>query len=150
MCQNCLIVRDCYKKLEYSRTRVIKEHYMHQMEPLLNVRCQMEVKNGEIINVKFTKEGNEHLYSDTFRKFSILRKEDLKELDKLLQEATFIDDAECNDPAKIVRGYKHFYYYEAKLHERRARLNVAKRTVKGEDGRWETEFFLYSINEIKN
>lgn len=148
MCDGCRFINDCYNNLAKSETKVLKDHYMHEMEPLLSVSHTMQTGvNGRAIKVGFSKIGNKHLYSDTFGRSKVLRKEDLKMLDTLLPSATYIDD-------NAVSGHKydieHFYYYEAILHGHKIRLNVAKEVHKGKKGRTRTRFYLYSINDIKS
>ena len=98
------------------------------------------------ISVGFSKRGNEHLYSDTFGRSHILKKEDLKTISSVLSKATYIDDK------SVVHKYniKHFYYYEATLHGQKIRLNVAKEVYAPEKGRKKVKHYLYSINDIKN
>ena len=121
-------------------------HYLHEMEPLLNQKIKMPTKTaGESITVGFSKRGNEHLYSDTFGRSHILKKEDLKTIISILPKATYIDDQ------SVVHKYniEHFYYYEAVLHGKKIRLNVAKEVYAPEKGRKKVKYYLYSINDIK-
>ena len=149
ICQSCKILQKCVADKTKSQTAIERIHYLHEMEPLLKAKKQpMTTKSGEIINVGFSVDGNKHLFSDTFGRSKILQKEDLKHLDELLKKATPIDDAECYG-SKKKKGYQHFYYYEAELHKKKVRLNVAKFTKKHSTGWVEVKYFLYSINDIK-
>ena len=129
-CQLCEILQKCVADKTKSQTAIERIHYLHEMEPLLKAKKQKKKKkSGEIINVGFSIEGNRHLFSDTFGRSNILQKEDLKRLDELLKKGTPVDEAECYGKKKD-RGYQHFYYYEAELHEKKVRLNVAKKHIK--------------------
>ena len=78
MCDGCRFIHECYKDKSKSESAVLKEHYMHEMEPLLSVKHSMSTGvPGTYIKVGFTKTGNKHLYSDTFGRSKVLRKEDL-------------------------------------------------------------------------
>lgn len=147
LCDGCRYIHECYNNLEKSQSRVLKDHYMHEMEHLLNFAQSMPTKTvGETISVGFSKIGNEHLYSDTFGRSKVLRKEDLKSLDQLFANATAIDD---NDAYGHKYNIEHFYYYQAELRGHKIRLNVAKEVRRGRNGRTRVKYYLYSINDIK-
>lgn len=147
MCDGCRFIHECYNNLAKSETRVLKDHYMHEMEPLLSVHHTMQTGvKGNTIQVGFSKIGNEHLYSDTFGRFKVLRKEDLKTLDELLPGATYIDES---DAVGHKYDIERFYYYEAILHGKKIRLNVAKEVKTKKTGQLRIRYFLYSINDIK-
>ena len=76
----------------------------------------------------------------------VLRKEDLKALDQLLAQATYIDD---NDAYGHKYNIEHFYYYQAELRGHKIRLNVAKEVRTYRNGKTRIKFYLYSINDIK-
>ena len=148
LCDGCRFIHECYEDRAKSESKVLKTHYMHQMEPLLAVKKAMPTREREkTIKVGFSKIGNEHLYSDTFGRSKVLRKEDLKSLDLLLAQSPYIDDKVLTEvhPYDIVQ----FYYYEAELHGRKIRLNVAKERWKNKKGKIRTKYYLYSINDIK-
>lgn len=131
-----------------SESKVLKTHYMHEMEHLLRVKHEMPTgESGKTIKVGFSKIGNEHLYSDTFGRSKVLRKEDLKTLDQLLPNATYIDTNILSEPHKY--DIIQFYYYEVELHGKRIRLNVAKERWKNKRGKIRIKHYLYSINDIK-
>ena len=86
---------------------------MREMKQLLRIKHTMPtMEEGVNIRVGFTTRGNEHLYSDKFGRSKVLRKEDLKELDRLLRVATPIAD----HPVEHNYNIKHFYYYRVELH----------------------------------
>lgn len=147
LCAACQILHECVGNRTKSASAIERTHYKHEMKPLLNVKHMMKTREeGKYIKVGFTEKGNEHLYSDTFGRSKVLRKEDLKTLDQLLPDATYDGEADAE-------GHKYdivyFYYYKAKLHEKEVRLNVAKRAVRKKNGKWLIEYFLYSINDYK-
>ena len=148
LCDGCRFIHECYNNLAKSESRVLKEHYMHEMEPLLGVRQSMPTgATGQNIKVGFTKIGNEHLYSDTFKRSMVLRKEDLKDLGQLLSQATYIDDKELTEWHKY--NIVHFHYYQAMLHGHKVRLNVATERRVTKKGQVRIRYYLYSINDIK-
>ena len=147
LCDGCRFIHECYENRAKSESRVLKDHYMHEMEPLLSVKHMMSTgTSGSDIRVGFTKIGNEHLYSDTFGRSKVLRKEDLKSLDQLLTHSTFIDE---NQAYGHKYNIEHFYYYEAELHGHKIRLNVAKEVKTMRSGWVRIRYYLYSINDIK-
>lgn len=148
LCDGCRFIHECYNNLAKSESRVLKDHYMHEMEPLLGVRQSMPTgATGQNIKVGFTKIGNEHLYSDTFKRSMVLRKEDLKDLGQLLSQATYIDDKELTEWHKY--NIVHFHYYQAMLHGHKVRLNVATERRVTKKGQVRIRYYLYSINDIK-
>ena len=145
LCEGCRYIHKCYEDKEKTQASVLKNHYMHEMEPLLQFKQMMPIKDGKFINVGFSKVGNKHLYSDTFGRSKVLRKEDLKTLNRLLKKATYIDENNAH-------GHKYdiecFYYYQTKLHGHKIRLNVAKEVKNTKNGFVRIKYYLYSINDI--
>ena len=149
LCDGCRFIHGCYEDRAKSESKVLKTHYMHQMEPLLATRQAMPTRESDkSISVGFTKIGNEHLYSDTFGRSKVLRKEDLKALDQLLTRATYIDDKELAE-GEHKYNIVHFYYYQVNLHGQKVRLNVAKERRTRKNGQIKIRHYLYSINDIK-
>ena len=145
LCAACRIVRQCYGDRSKSQRAIERTHYLHEMEPLLSTRYEKSIGDSTI-KVGFSFYGNKHLFSDTFGRSSVLQKDDLKQLGNLLESSTFIDDAELTHQRND--NITHFYYSEARLHERRVRLNVAKEVKVRNNGHIVTKYFLYSINDI--
>ena len=147
LCDGCRYIHECYDNKAKSESRVLKDHYMHEMEPLLSIKHKMAVgKSRTMINVGFSNIGNEHLYSDTFKRSKVLRKEDLKHLDKLLTQATYIDDQNAHGHKYNI---EHFFYYETELRGHKIRLNIAKEVKTYKSGKTRVKYYLYSINDIK-
>ena len=145
LCQACKIVRQCFGDKSKSARAIERMHYLHEMEPLLSTMYEKSIGDSTI-KVGFSSYGNKHLFSDTFGRSSVLQKDDLKQLGNLLESSTFIDDAELTHQRND--NITHFYYYEARLHGRRVRLNVAKEVKVRNNGHIVTKYFLYSINDI--
>lgn len=146
LCASCAIINECYGNKEKSERAIERKHYLHKMEPLLKSRIQKNIE-GRKINIGFSKYGNEHLFSDTFGRTRIIGKDDLKGLDSLLSNATYIEDSALTHARKD--NIEHFYYFKTKVYGKWLRLNVAKQTYSGKDGRDIIRHFLYSINDIK-
>ncbi|MBR2607062.1 MAG: minor capsid protein [Bacteroidaceae bacterium] len=92
LCAACEIVSKCAGDYTKSQSAIRQMHFLHEMEPLLSKKVEKMVE-GKLLKIGFTKEGNKHLYSDTFGRTKILTKEMLKELDTILRDSEFIDDA---------------------------------------------------------
>lgn len=82
------------------------------------------IADGSSISVSFSTYGNQHLFSDTFGRSSILTKEDLKDLATLMENATFLDDSALSHPRSD--DFQHFYYFKTSLRGVEFRINVAK------------------------
>lgn len=148
LCAACKLIHQCVGDKTKTQTTIERIHYLHEMEPLLGVRQSMPTgATGQNIKVGFTKIGNEHLYSDTFKRSMVLRKEDLKDLGQLLSQATYIDDKELTEWHKY--NIVHFHYYQAMLHGHKVRLNVATERRVTKKGQVRIRYYLYSINDIK-
>lgn len=99
VCAACKLLHKCVGDKEKSERAIERIHYLHEMEPLLKKSETLKTENKEI-KVGFTKEGNKHLFSDTFGRSSVLTKEDLASLEKALQNATFIESADLTHQEK--------------------------------------------------
>lgn len=145
LCAACQILHECVGDRTKSARAIERKHYLHEMEPLLQVRHEKPIDGGTI-KVGFSTYGNKHLFSDTFGRSSVLLKEDLKDLGVLLENSTYIDDSALIHPRRD--NIVHFYYYKAELHGHTIRLNVAKDVEELRNGRIIVKYYLYSINEI--
>ncbi|HOU67610.1 MAG TPA: phage minor head protein [Paludibacteraceae bacterium] len=134
------------KAEEKSEASIERHKRLEEMKPLLKIKHEKQT-DDKTLKVGFTKRGNEHLYSDTFGRSSVLQKEDLKSLDKVLDKATFIEDSELTHPRKD--GIDRFYYFEGTIRGKKVRLNVARKIEKSNNGFTKVIHFLYSINDIK-
>lgn len=145
VCAACELLHRCAGDNEKSSTAIERTHYLHEMEPLLQIRHEKPIDEGTI-KVGFSTYGNKHLFSDTFGRSRVLLKEDLKDLGALLENSTYIDDSALTHPR--ADNIEHFYYYKAELHGRTVRLNVAKEVKHRDSGHIVIKYYLYSINDI--
>ena len=145
LCAACKLLHKCVGDKEKSERAIERTHYLHEMEPLLEKSNMLKTENKEI-KVGFTKEGNKHLFSDTFGRSSVLTKEDLASLDQALQTATFIESSGLTHPRKD--DIDRFFYYEAEIRGHKVKLNVARKVKKRDNGKIQEYHFLYSINDI--
>ena len=98
------------------------------------------------MNIGSTKEGNKHLFSDTFGRTRIVSKEDLKNLDSHLERAEYVDDSALTHPR--TDNVEHFFYFKVKINGKWVRLNVAKEVTRRDNGYIRIKYFLYSVNDI--
>jgi len=124
LCQACEIVQQCAGDRTKSQTAIERTHYMHEMKPLLSRSVEKTIE-GRRLSVGFTKRGNKHLFSDTFDRTRIVRKEDLKDLATYLENAEYIGDSALTHPRADY--IQHFYYFKVQVNGRWVRLNVAKK-----------------------
>ncbi len=144
LCEACEIINECYNDLSKSESAVIRKHYLHEMETLLTKKISLN-GNGHPMNVGFSKYGNEHLYSDTYGRSSILTKDDLKSLDTILVGAKFIKKTANYKPRRD--SIKRFYYYEGELRGKKIYLDVAETDFKTRHGNIWHERFLFSVTD---
>ena len=145
LCAACRLLHKCVGDRSKSERAIERTHYLHEMEPLLQVKHVKPIEDGSI-KVGFSTYGNKHLFSDTFGRSSVLTKEDLKDLGSILESSTFMDESVLTHPRRD--NITHFYYYKAELHGRAVRLNVAKEVRFRPNGKPRTTYFLYSVNDI--
>lgn len=127
-----------------SQSAIEKKKYLAEMMPLLKKKIIVN-GNGHDMKVGFNKYGNDHLYNDTFHS-SVLTKNDLKDVDKLLSNSSFKTKAKLYKPRNH-DDIKRFYYYEAKLHGQTVYLQVAERDFVRKNGRIRHSRFLYCITD---
>lgn len=146
LCAACEILQQCAGNNEKSQRAIERTHYLHEMKPLLNRKVEKTV-NGNRLNIGFTKEGNKHLFADTFGRTHIVTKEDLKDLATYLENAEFIDDSALTHSRND--NIEHFYYFKTQINGRWVRLNVAKKVeIRRDNGATRIEYILYSVNDI--
>ena len=145
LCAACEILQKCVGDRTKSQTAIERTHYMHEMKPLLSRKVEKAIEGGRL-NVGFTKEGNKHLFADTFGRTRIVTKEDLKDLATYLENAEYIDDSALTHPR--TDSIEHFYYFKVQVNGRWVRLNVAKKVEHYNNGRTYISYFLYSVNDI--
>ena len=145
LCAACKILQKCAGDREKSARAIERIHYLHEMEPLLQKKVEKNI-NGKDLNIGFTKEGNKHLFSDTFGRTRIVSKEDLKNLDSHLERAEYVDDSALTHPR--TDNVEHFFYFKVKINGKWVRLNVAKEVTRRDNGYIRIKYFLYSVNDI--
>ncbi len=146
LCQACLLLQKCVADKTKSERAIERTHYLHTMEPLLKKSVTLKTENRDI-RVGFTIYGNKHLFSDTFGRSSVLTKDDLATLDKVLAAAEFIESSPLTHQRND--GIERFFYYEAIVRGKKIRLNVAKKVWKQKSGYIQESYFLYSVNDIE-
>ncbi|WP_314125931.1 phage minor head protein [Segatella maculosa] len=145
LCAACRLLHKCAGDRTKSERAIERMHYLHEMEPLLKVKHVKRVEDGSI-KVGFSTYGNKHLFSDTFGRSKMLKKEDLASLDKVLHKATFIDSSPLTH--ERTDGVDRFFYFEGEIRGKKVRLNVARKIIKQKRGFIQKTYFLYSINDI--
>lgn len=145
LCAACEILHKCAGDRTKSQTAIERTHYLHEMKPLLNRKVEKTIE-GRRLNVGFTKEGNKHLYSNTFGRTRIVTKEDLKNLATYLENAEYVGDSALTHPR--TDNIEHFYYFKVQVNGRWVRLNVAKKARTRRNEQIQVQYFLYSINDI--
>lgn len=146
LCAACKLLQKCVGDKDKSQRAIERTHYLHEMEPLLQKKVEKTV-NGKNMNIGFTKDGNKHLFSDTFGRTRIVSKEELKNLDSYLARAEYVDDSALTHPR--TDNVEHYYYFKVRINGKWARLNVAKEVHRQPNGKVQIKYFLYSINDIK-
>ncbi len=145
VCAACAILHKCVGDREKTQRAIERTHYLHEMEPLLGRKVIKEFEGGRL-NVGFTKEGNKHLFADTFGRTRIVTKDDLKDLATYLDNADYIDESALTHPR--TDNIEYFYYFKAQVNGRPVRLNVAKEVHRQPNGKIKIKYFLYSVNDI--
>lgn len=149
LCAACRLLHQCAADRKKTQTAIERKHYLHEMEPLLKVKHEKlcpAVSPAGYIRVGFSTYGNKHLFSDTFGRSKVLLKEDLKNLGQLLEDSTYLGHAALTHDR--CDNITHFIYYKAELHGRAVRLNVAKEVWIRKNGKPQTRYYLYSVNDI--
>lgn len=147
LCAACKLLHKCVGDKEKSERAIERTHYLHEMKPLLKKHGMLKTEDKDI-RVGFTKYGNKHLFSDTFGRSSVLTKEDLVSLDKVLHDAKFMESSPLTH--QRTDGIIRFFYYEGTIRGRKVRLNVARKIDKKDNGFLKVTHFLYSINDIND
>lgn len=143
-CSACEIVNQCWKDEKKTQRAIERTHYLHEMKPLLSKKVMIK-GNGHDMAVSFSKYGNKHLLSDTYGRTRIVQRDDLKEVNKLLDNATFVKKVGLSKERKD--AIKRFYYYKADVRGKTVYLNVAETDFIGKYGRTLHDRFLYSITD---
>lgn len=145
LCAACPIIRECAEDITKSQAAIERKHYLREMQPLLNRKITLEIE-GMQKSIGFRKNGNEHLYSDTFGRSSVLKKEHLSALDKVLEKAVYVKTSDSLSHERKDK-IKRFYYLKSEIEGKTVYLNIAETDEKSEKGVIWHNRFLYSITD---
>lgn len=145
LCAACPIIRECAGDIAKSQAAIERKHCLREMQPLLKKKVTLEM-DGNKKSVGFRKNGNEHLYSDTFGRSSVLKKEHLSMLDKVLEKAAYVKTSDSLSHERKDK-IKRFYYLKAEIDGKTVYLNVAETDFEREKGKIVHDCFLYSITD---
>lgn len=145
LCAACPIIHECAGDIAKSQAAIERKHYLREMQPLLKKKVTLEM-DGVKRNIGFRKEGNKHLYSDSFGRSSALRWEHLATLDKVLAESTYVKSSDSLSHERK-DDIRRFHYFEGKIDGKTVYLNVAELTGIDEKGKVKVKYFLYSITD---
>ena len=148
VCAACRLVNECVGKREKTQAAILRKHYIDkEMAPLLEKRVQKQLPSGSNINVGFNKVGNKHLYSDTIARTHRISADELKDMDTMLENATYLGEAAHNPTHN--NPFDYFYYFKATAaNGQSVRLNIGRETRQRRDGRIFVKHICYSINDI--
>ena len=148
LCSACQFLHECVGNREKSQAAILRKHYIDkEMAPLLEKRVQKQLPSGSNIKVGFDRNGNKHLYSDTIARTRRISADELKDMDTLLENATYLAEA-THDPTHN-NPFDYFYYFKATAaNGQSVRLNVGQETHRRSNGRVIVKYICYSINNI--
>lgn len=106
VCAACRLLHECAGNREKTARAIERKHFQHEMEPLLSKTVTKSIGDKNI-KIQFDKKGNGHLYSDVISRTRRMQLDDLKNMDEILERATYIDDAP-SAPGHD-NGFEHFY-----------------------------------------
>ncbi len=145
LCAACPIIRECAGDISKSQAAIERKHYLREMQPLLKKKVALEM-DGVKKSIGFRKNGNEHLYSDTFGRSSVLKKEHLSMLDKVLEKAVYVKTSDSLSHERKDK-IKRFHYLKAEIDGKTVYLNVAETDFERRKGKIVHDCFLYSITD---
>lgn len=145
LCAACPIIHECAGDIAKSQAAIERKHYLREMQPLLKKKVTLEI-GGVSRTVEFSKEGNKHLYSDTFGRSSVLKKEHLSTLDKVLEQSAYVSTSEglSHDRKDNI---KRFHYFKGVIDNKAVYLNVAETDFTTGKGKVVHDCFLYSVTD---
>lgn len=142
ICKACEILHKCVEDKQKTAAAIQRTHYLHEMKPLLKKKVIKSVGEKDI-TIRFTPEGNKHIYADTFVRVKGFDKDKLKKLDEILQNASFVKRA---DLSKVRKDDKiAFYYFKGKVDEKTVYLNVAEQMSTNAKGKNSKKYTLYAL-----
>ena len=145
LCAACPIIRECAGDISKSQAAIERKHYLREMQPLLKKKVVLEI-GGVKKSIGFTKEGNKHLYSDTFGRSSVLKPDDLAHLDNVLKQSVYVSTSDRLSHARKDK-VKRFFYLKGDINGKTVYLNVAEAEFENRDGKKKYDRFLYSVTD---
>ena len=145
LCAACPIIRECAGDIAKSQAAIERKHYLREMQPLLKKKVVLEI-DGVKKSIGFTKEGNKHLYSDTFGRSSVLKPDDLAHLDNVLKQSVYVSTSDRLSHARKDK-VKRFFYLKGEINGKTVYLNVAEAEFENRDGKKKYDRFLYSVTD---
>ena len=137
-CAVCQLLRECFKNKAKSQEAKLRKPYLYKMERLLNQKHLLDA-GDRMIQVGFRPDENKHLYSDAVSRSRVLQRDDLEYLDTLLKNAKYKREGEITHPRKD--SIQYFYYFQAELHNKMVRLNIAQRIRVKDNGKRDFPLF---------
>lgn len=148
VCSACRFVRECAENRTKTRAAILRKHYIDkEMAPLLGKKVIKRLPNGNKIKVKFSRDGNKHLYSDTIARTRRVSADELKNMDTMLHNATYLGEA-VHTPTHN-NPYEYFYYFKTTAAKGQSvRLNIGREMHRRRDGQIVIKHICYSVNDI--
>ena len=147
VCSSCLLLQHYANDRTKSNSTIERTHYVQkEMKHLLHTNVEKSI-GSKNVTIKFDMKCNKHLFSDVKSRTRRLRLEDLKNIHRILQDASYIGSSPPKQGHS--NGFSHFYYFKAHLSNGQyIRINVGKKVRSQKNGRVKTEYYCYSINNI--
>lgn len=148
LCAACKFFHECANNREKSQAAILRKHYIDkEMAPLLEKKVVKQLPNGNKIKIGFDRNGNKHLYSDTIARTHRVSADDLKSMDNMLENATYLGEA-AQTPTHN-NPFDYFYYFKVATSDGQfVRLNIGRETHRRSNGRITVRYTCYSINNV--
>lgn len=145
LCAACPIIRKCAGDIAKSQAAIERTHYLREMEHLLEKKVIVNMA-GVNRSIGFRVNGNKHLYSDTFGRSSVLNKEHLKDLDKILENSIYVKTSELSKQ-RPNDNIARFHYFKSEINGKIVYLNIAETDFKTKRGLIVHDNYVYSITD---
>ncbi len=109
----------------------------------LSVKVRKDIGNGRSVNIGFTKYGNKHLYSDTFRRSKTFQRGDLLNLPELISRADYVKSSLITKERPNDK-IKEFHYFKVMIHGNYVYLNVGEEKYSNNKTK---RLYLYSVTD---
>lgn len=144
LCAACPVIRKCAGDQAKSQAAIERTHYLREMEHLLKKKVVVKM-NDKDSRVGFSKYGNRHLYSDTFGRSAVLKADHLKDLDKVLEAATYVRSEQLSKVRKD--DIKRFHYLKSEVNGKVVYINIGEFHQLNSQGRIKVKNVVYSITD---